>query len=248
MTRGAHLSAPYKFVMGFTKAGQTIGELEALIAAYEPNAEFVHDRWAKTAVSQAIQAIKEGNIGVGGCIVKDKTLIFQDHNRQFVPYFRGDLHGEMVLMNQLEDSLKDEPSPNMRAYTIFTSQAPCPMCMLRLITSGVGKILHVYSDFGTPDQGHVSSIERLPPVWAELAKRQEIGEADCSPELKAISRQAFLLSVSVSVVLPINTSPTAWHSWAALLPCRLAPLSSLLPKKILCSPSPLFSLVWAWRR
>ena len=43
---------PYKFVMEFANAGQTIGELEALIAAYEPNAEFVHDRWAKTAVSR----------------------------------------------------------------------------------------------------------------------------------------------------------------------------------------------------
>jgi tRNA(Arg) A34 adenosine deaminase TadA len=182
--------------MGFANAGQTIGELEALIAAYEPNADFVHDRWANIAVSQAIQATKEGNIGVGGCIVKDDELIFEDHNRQFVPYFRGDLHGEMVLMNLLEDSLKDDPAPDMCAYTIFTSQAPCPICLLRLITSGVGKILHVYSDFGTPDQGHVSSIERLPPVWGELAKRQKIGEADCSPELKAVSRQAFLLSVS----------------------------------------------------
>jgi tRNA(Arg) A34 adenosine deaminase TadA len=184
--------------MEFEAAGQTIEVLEALIAAYEPKAEFVHDVWAKTAVSEAIQATKEGNIGVGGCTVKNDQLVFQDHNRQFTPYFRGDLHGEMVLMNRLEDSLKYEPSPDMRAYTVFTSQAPCPMCMLRLVTSGVGKILHIYSDVGTPDQGGVSSLDRLPPVWGELAKRQEIGEADCSPELRAISRQAFLLSVSMA--------------------------------------------------
>ena len=51
------------------------------------------------------------------------------------------------------------------------------MCMLRLVTSGVGKIYHVYSDSGTPDQGDLSSLERLPPVWIELARRQEIGES-----------------------------------------------------------------------
>ena len=86
----------------------------------------------------------------------------------------------------------------MRAYSFFSSQAPCPMCMLRLVTSGVGRIYHVYSDTGTPDQGDLSSLERLPPVWFELAKRQEIGEADCSAELKALSRQVFLLSVGAA--------------------------------------------------
>lgn len=72
------------------------------------------------------------------------------------------------------------------------------MCMLRLVTSGVGETIYIYSDEGTPDQGHISSLDRLPPVWRELAKRQEIGEADCSPELKTLSRQAFLPSASVA--------------------------------------------------
>lgn len=184
--------------MEFQAAEQTIEDLEALVQAYGPKSEFSHDVWAKTAVAEAIQATKEGNIGVGGCIVKAGQIIFQDHNRQFVPYFRGDLHGEMVLANLLEDSLKDDLAPDMQAYTIFTSQAPCPMCMLRLVTSGLGKVLYIYSDEGTPDQGNISSLDRLPPVWRELAKRQEISEADCSPELKTLSRQAFLLSAGVA--------------------------------------------------
>ena len=182
----------------FETADLSIEQLKTKIEAYNPDPAYSHDAWAKIAVTEAIQATQEGNIGVGGCVVKDKVLVIRDHNRQFVPYFRGDLHGEMVLLNRLEDSLKDDPSPNMRAYSFFSSQAPCPMCMLRLVTSGVGKIYHVYSDSGTPDQGDLSSLERLPPVWMELARRQEIGEADCSPELKQMSRQAFLLSVSTA--------------------------------------------------
>jgi hypothetical protein len=45
------------------------------------------------------------------------------------------------------------------------------MCMLRLITSGIGEILYVYRDESNPDQGDVTSLERLPPVWGELAQR-----------------------------------------------------------------------------
>jgi tRNA(adenine34) deaminase len=182
----------------FKTADVSIEDLEVQIQAYTPDPAYAHDVWGKIAVAEAIQATKEGNIGVGSCVVKEGSLVIRDHNRQFMPYFRGDLHGEMVSLNRLEDLLKDDPSPNMRAYSFFSLQAPCPMCMLRLVTSGVGRIYHVYSDTGTPDQGDLSSLERLPPVWGELAKRQEIGEADCSPELKEISRQAFLLSVSVA--------------------------------------------------
>jgi hypothetical protein len=53
--------------------------------------------------------------------------------------------------------------------------------MLRLIRSGVGKIHYVYRDAASPEQGELISLERLPLVWIELAKRQEITEADCSP-------------------------------------------------------------------
>jgi tRNA(adenine34) deaminase len=182
----------------FKTADVSIKDLEAQIQAYTPDPACAHDVWSKIAVAEAIQATKEGNIGVGCCVVKEGSLVIRDHNRQFVPYFRSDLHGEMVLMNRLEGSLKYDTSPDMRAYSFFSSQAPCPMCMLRLVTSGVGKIYHVYSDTGTPDQGDLSSLERLPPVWGELAKRQEIGEADCSSELKEMARQAFLLSASTA--------------------------------------------------
>ena len=72
------------------------------------------------------------------------------------------------------------------------------MCMIRLITSGIGKICYVYRDAGSPDPTDVKSIDRLPPVWGELAQRQEIVEAECSPELKEMAHQAFLLSASAA--------------------------------------------------
>jgi len=182
--------------MKFSSSAISIKELENRIRSFAPNPSYTHDDCSVIAVAEAVQAAKEGNIGVGGCIVKGGKLIFRDHNRQFVPHYRGDLHAEMVIVNQLEDLLRHETSPDMRAYTFFSSQEPCPMCMLRLVTSGVGKICYVYRDAASPDQGDVKSIDRLPPVWGELAQRQEIVEAKCSPELKEIASQAFLLSAT----------------------------------------------------
>ena len=180
--------------MEFKSSGISIEDLEDRIRSFEPNPSFTHDDFSMIAVAEAVRAAKEGNIGVGGCVIKASELIIRDHNRQFVPYFRGDLHAEMVIVNQLEDLLRHEASPDMRAYTFFSSQEPCPMCMLRLITSGVGKIYYVYRDAASPDQGELTSLDRLPRVWGELAQRQEVGEADCSPELKEMARQAFLLT------------------------------------------------------
>ena len=182
--------------MKFSSSTVSIKDLEDRIRSFEPNPLLTHDAFSMIAVAEAVQAAKEGNIGVGGCVVRAGEPIIRDRNRQFVPHFRGDLHAEMVIVNQLEDMLRHETAPDMRAYTFFSSQEPCPMCMLRLITSGVGKICYIYRDAGSPDQGDVKSIDRLPPVWGELAQRQEIVEAECSPELKEMARQAFLLSAT----------------------------------------------------
>jgi len=180
--------------MEFSSTTLSINNLEDRIRTFKPNPSVANDVFSMIAVAEAVQAAKEGNIGVGGCVVKDGKPIIRDHNRQFVPYFRGDLHAEMVIINQLEDLLGHETSPDMRAYTFFGSQEPCPMCMLRLITSGIGNIYYVHRDSDSPDQGNVKSIDRLPPIWGELAKRQHIAEAECSPQLKEMARQAFLLS------------------------------------------------------
>jgi len=182
--------------MEFKPAEINVKPLVEKITQYVPNPRYRHDEFSEIAVAEAIKAAKEGNIGVGGTVIYKGKPLFSDHNRQFIPYFRSDFHAEMVLINHIEDQLRDEKSPYMGDYQLISSQEPCPMCMLRLITSGIGEILYVYRDEASPDQGDVTSLERLPPVWGELAQRQHIGEADCSPELKEIARQAFLLSAN----------------------------------------------------
>ena len=81
----------------------------------------------------------------------------------------------------------------MQDYTLFSSLEPCPMCTVRLINSGVGKIYHIAPD---TESGVVKTFGILKPAWFELAKRQEYAEADCSPELKDIARQVWLVPVN----------------------------------------------------
>ena len=184
--------------MEFSSSAVSITTLKEEMLSFSPNPSLAHDAFAAIAVEEAIEAAKEGNIGVGGCVVIDGKLIIRNHNRQFVPYFRGDSHAEMVIINQLEDLLEHEAAPDMRAYSFYSSQEPCPMCMLRLISSGLVNIYYVHRDSDSPDQGNTESIDRLPPVWRELAKRQHIAEAECSIELKEMARQAFLLTASAA--------------------------------------------------
>lgn len=175
----------------FIKA-PSLDDLERKLSAYKPDSRYPQDAEILVCAEEALAAAREGNIGVGGCLTKNGQVIKRGHNSQFEPYFRSDLHAEMVLVNELEEELKNSPHPNMDEYALFSSQLPCPMCTLRLISSGIGSIYYAYSDSESPEQGELSSVEILPDIWRTLAEHQIYQQADCSPELMAISNQIFL--------------------------------------------------------
>ncbi len=55
-----------------------------------------------------MESLKEGSCGIGACLVDSTTgkVIEYGRNRQYVDYFRSDLHGEMDLLNRNEDQMK----------------------------------------------------------------------------------------------------------------------------------------------
>ena len=117
----------------FAKPDYGYDELEAQLKAYQANPEkYPHDIPSIISIEEAIRAGRQGNVAVGGCLVKDDKVILRDGNKANVPYHRTDLHSEMVLLNALEDQLCDNPTPRMRDYTLFTSQEACPMCLARI--------------------------------------------------------------------------------------------------------------------
>ena len=186
--------------LNFAEPDYSYDELEAQLKAYTPNPKkYPHDIPSIISVEEAIRAGRMGNVAVGGCLLKHDEVIHRDVSKALAPYHRTDLHVEMVLLNQLEDQLCDDPTPRMRDYTLFTSQEACPMCLARICFNQVGKTYYVYRDSSSPEAGEMTNWDRLPPGFRGLGSRLVIEEAQCAPELKEISRQVWLNSIEPAI-------------------------------------------------
>ncbi|MDJ0791509.1 MAG: hypothetical protein QNJ71_06405 [Acidimicrobiia bacterium] len=184
----------------FESPAFTYDELEEQLRDYVPQpGTFRHDVASIISIEEGIRAGRAGNIAVGGCLYRGDTLIHRDQSKAIAPYHRTDFHVEMVLLNQLEDQLCDNPRPRMRDYTLFTSQEPCPMCLARICFNQVGHVYYVYRDASSPEAGSTTNWDRLPPGFRGLGSRLVIDEAECSPELKEMSRQVWLNSIGPGV-------------------------------------------------
>ena len=186
--------------LNFEEPAYNYDELAVQLKAYTPNPEkYAHDIPSIISIEEAIRAGRLGNVAVGGCLMKDDEVILRDGNKANSPYLRTDLHSEMVLLNLLEDQLRDDPTPGMRDYTLFTSQEACPMCLARICFAQVGKTYYVYRDSSSPEAGEMTNWERLPPGIQGLGSRLIIEEAQCAPELKEMSRQVWLNSIGPAI-------------------------------------------------
>lgn len=184
----------------FAQPDYNYDELEIQLKAYVPDlAEYPHDLPAVISIEEGIRAGRLGNVAVGGCLYRGEKLIHRDMSKALAPCHRTDLHVEMVLLNQLEDQLCDQPEPRMRDYTLFTSQEPCPMCLARICFNQVGKTYYIYRDGHSPEAGEQTNWDRLPPGFRGLGSRLVVEEARCSPVLKEISRQVWLNSIEPSI-------------------------------------------------
>lgn len=168
-------------------------EIRTTIENYTLDATYPDDAPAFVCVEEAYQAIEEGNFGIG-CVILDpkNNIIVRGHNHVFHPYFRSDGHGEMVAMNAFEEN--NPHITSMRGYSLITSLESCPMCMARLISSGIETILHIAND---SEAGMVHQMEKLPNVWQSLTAppRQRWKQARCSPLLKQLATNIFLFNV-----------------------------------------------------
>jgi len=160
------------------------------LSKYKILEDCVDDKYSWVTCILALQAVNLGNFGVGSIIVnKDGEIVTHGHNEVFEPYFRSDNHAEMVVMNKFEKEHKE--FNNFKGYVLYTSLESCPMCLARLITSGIEEVLHVAAD---DDGGMVHKISDLPPIWISLAKRQIFRKAKCSKYLMESAKGIFLIN------------------------------------------------------
>jgi tRNA(Arg) A34 adenosine deaminase TadA len=166
-------------------------EIENALKSYQPNvSDYPDDFFGQLSCILAYEAVLEGNFGIG-CVLVDSSqnVVVQGHNELFNPYFRSDRHGEMVVMDTFEENNKSITS--MADYTLFTSLESCPMCLARLITSGVGTVKYLSPDL---TGGMVHLMTNLPPIWQELAARQQFPQADVSPTLIELAFDIFMVN------------------------------------------------------
>jgi len=151
-----------------------------------------HDVFAIEVINEAILANENGNFGVGAILVNNETneIEYRGQNKVFSES-RSDLHAEMDLLNAFEMMNKENSRELIKKYTLFTSLESCPMCLCRIITSGILKMYHIADD---PTGGMVCHYDKLPLDWQEISKGRVYKKADCSDELSAIAKEIFLLT------------------------------------------------------
>ena len=172
----------------YSDASDSLEAVAQKLAGFEPDPSCPHDGFVVAAIEEALDAAREGNFGVGAVIVDPAgEIVMRGHNHVFHPHFRSDIHAEMDAMTKFEDTFTDVAS--MRDYMLVTSLEPCPMCLTRLITSGIGRVYHAAPDV---ESGMVSRLEHLTPVWVDIARTQVFADADCSPALTELALDVFL--------------------------------------------------------
>jgi len=156
----------------------------------EPGEQGSERHFAWMTCVLALQAVKRGNFGIGSVLVDHEARILESgHNQVFAPRFTSDGHAEMVVMSRFE--ARQRRKLDLSRCTLYTSLESCPMCLCRLITSGVGTVLYVAADnIG----GMVRCKEALPPVWRDLAKAQKHRQAHCPRPLQQAASDIFMLN------------------------------------------------------
>jgi tRNA(Arg) A34 adenosine deaminase TadA len=166
-------------------------KLHNYLIAFQPAKEYSDDIFAKEANIQALKSVLQGGYGIGSVLVNQEgKIIAKAHNSQIQKH-RSDLHAEMTLLTDFEESRLAKQYVNIYVYkpglTVFSSAEPCPMCFIRINTTGADT---KYCTPG-PDDGMVSRTDFLPPAWKEMAINRKVSLANCSPEMQKIAHLLF---------------------------------------------------------
>jgi tRNA(Arg) A34 adenosine deaminase TadA len=166
-------------------------KLHSYLIAFQPAKEYPDDVYAKEANIQALKSVIQGGYGIGSVLVnKEGKIIAEAHNTQIQKH-RSDLHAEMTLLTNFEESCQAKKYVNVYVYkpglTVFSSAEPCPMCFIRINTTGADT---KYCTPG-PDDGMVSRTDFLPPAWKEMAVKRKVSLGICSPEMQKIAHLLF---------------------------------------------------------
>jgi len=166
-------------------------KINVYLIAFQPSPAYTDDVYAKAANLQAIKSLMQGGYGIGSVLINQEgKIIAAAHNSQIQKH-RSDLHAEMTLLTDFEESRLAKQYVNIYVYKpgliVFSSAEPCPMCFIRINTTGADT---KYCTPG-PDDGMASRTDFLPPAWKEMALKRKVSLGNCSPEMQKLSHLLF---------------------------------------------------------
>ncbi len=165
--------------------------LQKEVDAFQSDERYPDDGYVLISLQEALAAAREGNAGVGALLVDaDGQIAHRDRNRMFYPYFRSDGHAEMALLTAFEAQIQG--AHTLQGYSLYSSLEPCEMCLIRIINSGVSHVYFAGIDAG---KGAVNGPHQLADHWRNLAQKQTIAQARCSPRLADIGLEIFLETI-----------------------------------------------------
>lgn len=140
------------------------------------------DPYIWLSCSYALQAVLEGNYGVGAVVTQDGAVIARGYNHLLRPYVRTDRHAEMEALTELEERFRDLDS--VSGCALYSSLECCPMCAVRIVNTGLRLVRYAASD---PECGVIERWDGMPPYWRRMMERrtppQRFERARCAPEL-----------------------------------------------------------------
>jgi len=130
------------------------------------------------SIKIALQAEKDGNLPVGSLITLDNKIVSEGPSRVYEPRYDLTRHAEMEALRNLAPELWKQK----KDLVLFTTLAPCPMCLGAILLFGIPRVVYgAEGDFG----GGKALSQHLPAYFKEQFQRVEwvgpTNTAECDP-------------------------------------------------------------------
>jgi tRNA(Arg) A34 adenosine deaminase TadA len=155
--------------------------------------EHPNDKYMRRAIELSeIAGIKEKTGGVfGAVIVKDNNIIAQGYN-QVLKHNDPTWHGEIQAIREACKKLK---SPHLKGCVLYTSSAPCPMCMAAAYWAHVE---HVYYAARIEDAAKYGGFADA-AIYTELVKAPQERNIKCT-EMAHLREEAIKIWQAYSIM------------------------------------------------
>ena len=96
-----------------------------------------HEFFMEVAIEEAKKGEAEGNVPVGGVLVKDGEIVVRGHNTT-TSTLDVTAHAETVTLREASEALGQV---DLRGCTLYTTMEPCPMCCGAIMVSRVSVLV-----------------------------------------------------------------------------------------------------------